>query len=235
MSPPFEILLADDDIRLIGFLADRLRRDGFQVRVATTGAEAIAAVDEQWPDLTVLDLMLPDMSGEQVADEIKKRADLPIVVLSAVSEVSSKTVLLQRFAEDYLTKPFHYSELRARIDRVLLRLQDRLPVQEIDVGPGLRLVLRRREAVVDGRPVHLTPTETRLLATLAADNGKPVSTERLLARVWPGADGADPVYVWVTVRRLRQKLEPDPGAPRYLHTERRGGYRLGAETPSAPG
>jgi DNA-binding response OmpR family regulator len=235
MTPPFDLLLADDDIRLVGFLADRLRRDGFEVRIATTGRDAIAAVDERWPDLTVLDLMLPDMAGERVADEIKKRADLPIIVLSAVSEVSSKTVLLQRFAEDYLTKPFHYAELRARIDRVLLRLQDRIPVQEIEVGSGLRLNLRRREALVDGRLVHLTPTETRVLATLAAAAGSAVSTERLLARVWPGADGADPVYVWVTMRRLRQKLEPDPGSPRFLHTERRGGYRLGVAEPGATG
>ena len=227
MSEALHLLVADDDIRLVGFLADRLRRDGFEVRIATTGTEAIAAVDARWPDLILLDLMLPDMPGERVAEEIKRRADLPIVVLSAVSEVSFKTHFLQRFAEDYLTKPFHYPELRARIDRVLLRLQDRIPVQQIDVGPGLTLNLRRREALVAGRLVHLTPIETRVLATLAAASGRAVSTDRLLTRVWADADGAAPVYVWVTMRRLRQKLETDPAAPRYLHTERRGGYRLG--------
>jgi DNA-binding response OmpR family regulator len=174
------------------------------------------------------------MAGEDVAEAIKSRANLPIIILSAISEVASKTTFLERFAEDYLTKPFHYAELRARIDRVLLRLQDRLPAQVITVEPGLKLALRRREAVVDGRRIRLTPIETRFLATLLAAEGGAVSTERMLSRVWPGADGADPSYVWVTMRRLREKLETDPSAPRFLHTQRPGGYRLGAPGPDPP-
>jgi DNA-binding response OmpR family regulator len=204
------------------------------VTVATRGGEALAAVDRRWPDLIVLDLMLPDMRGEQVAAEIKRRADLPIIVLSAVSEVSAKTTMIQQFAEDYLTKPFHYPELRARIERVLRRLEDRIPVEEVAVTPGLSLVLRKRQAIVDGNVIHLTPIETRLLATLSATPGRAVTTEQLLARVWADADGADPVYVWVTVRRLRQKLEPDPAKPRFLHTVKGGGYRLGDPAGVAP-
>jgi DNA-binding response OmpR family regulator len=227
MSTQTRLLLADDDRRLVGMLEERLRRDGFAVTVAMRGADALAAVDRRWPDLIVLDLMLPDMRGEKVAAEIKRRADLPIIVLSAVTEVSSKTSVIQEFAEDYLTKPFHYPELRARIERVLRRLEDRIPVEEIEVGNGLTLVLRRREAFVDGMLIKLTPIETRVLATLAATLGRPVSTDQLLTRVWADADGADPVYVWVTMRRLRQKLEPDPAIPRYIHTVRGGGYRLG--------
>ena len=137
MSEPVRLLLADDDVRLVGFLEERLRRDGFAVTVAIRGADALAAVDRQWPDLIILDLMLPDMRGEHVAAEIKRRADLPIIVLSAVSEVSAKTTMIQQFAEDYLTKPFHYPELRARIERVLRRLEDRIPVEEVALGNGL--------------------------------------------------------------------------------------------------
>ena len=228
MTEPIRLLLAEDDVRLVGFLRERLERDGYAVTVANRGADALAAVDRRWPDLIVLDLMLPDMRGERVAAEIKRRADLPIIVLSAVSEVSAKTTMIQQFAEDYLTKPFHYPELRARIERVLRRLVDRIPVEQVDVGDGLALVLRRREAIVDGTVIHLTPIETRLLATLATTPGRPVTTEQLLARVWGDTDGADPVYVWVSVRRLRQKLEADPAHPRFLHSVKGGGYRLGA-------
>lgn len=227
MTNPTRILLIEDDARLLGFLEERLRRDGFAVSTASRGMEALASVDRRWPELIVLDLMLPDMRGEVVAAEIKRRADLPIIVLSAVSEVSAKTTMIQEFAEDYLTKPFHYPELRARIERVMRRLEDRIPVEEIQVDEGFSLVLRRREAIVDGTVIKLTPIETKVLATLASTPGRTVSTDTLLARVWAGADGADPVYVWVTIRRLRQKLEPDASNPRFLHSVKGGGYRLG--------
>jgi DNA-binding response OmpR family regulator len=227
VTEPVRLLLAEDDVRLVGFLEERLVRDGYAVTVAHRGADALAAVDRRWPDLIVLDLMLPDMRGERLAAEIKRRADLPIIVLSAVSEVSAKTTSIQLFAEDYLTKPFHYPELRARIERVLRRLEDRIPAEKVDVGGGLTLVLRRREAFVDGTTIHLTPIETRLLATLAAAPGRTLTTDQILSRVWADADGSDPVYVWVTVRRLRQKLEPDASNPRFLHSVKGGGYRLG--------
>jgi DNA-binding response OmpR family regulator len=228
------LLLVDDDIRLVGLLEERLRRDGFDVSVALRGRDALAALDRHWPDLIVLDLMLPDMRGEQVAAQIKRRADLPIIVLSAVSEVAARTSSIRQFAEDYIVKPFHYPELKARIDRVLGRMEDRIPAEEQTPATGLTLILRRREAIVDGHLIRLTPIETRLLATLAAAGGKAVATEQLLARVWADSDGADPVYVWVTVRRLRQKLEPDLARLRFLHTARGGGYFLGNPAADQP-
>ncbi len=221
------LLLVDDDTRLVALLQDRLRRDGFESTVATRGSQAISAIDRQWPDLVILDLMLPDMRGEQVAAQIKKRADLPIIVLSAVTEVSSRTATIRDFAEDYLVKPFHYPELLVRIERILKRMADRIPSEEQVVANGLVLALRRREAIVNGTKLKLTPVESRFLGALAATGGQPLSTEQLLSRVWSGADGADPVYVWVTIRRLRQKLEPDPANPVFIHTVRGGGYRLG--------
>ncbi len=224
------LLLVDDDTRLNSLLEDRLRRDGFEVTVATRGSQAISALDRQWPDLVILDLMLPDMRGEQVAAQIKKRADLPIIVLSAVTEVSSRTATIRDFAEDYLVKPFHYPELHVRVERVLRRMADRIPSEELTVATGMVLALRRREAIVNGAKFKLTPVESRFLGALAAAGGQPLSTDQLLARVWSGADGADPVYVWVTIRRLRQKLEPDPANPVFIHTVKGGGYRLGDPT-----
>jgi DNA-binding response OmpR family regulator len=228
MTDRYRLLLVDHDVQLLRSLGDQLRQDGFEVTTARTGAEAIERLDASWPDLVILDLVMPRMSGDEVAARIKKRADIPIVVLSAITAPDTKVDVLTRFAEDYLTKPFHYPELVARIHRVLRRLDERIPSQELVLGPDLTLLLRRREAVVGGQTVTLSPTETRFMATLAANLGHPVSTELLLSRVWSGADGADPAYVWVTVRRLRRKIEQDPDEPRHLLTERRGGYRLAA-------
>ncbi len=170
--------------------------------------------------------MMPGIGGEELAARIKQRADIPIIVVSAISTSESKVDLLQRYAEDYVTKPFEFDELAARIERVLQRVGDRIPSQALALGPDLTIVLGRRTAILDGRSVALSPTETRLLATLAANLDRPVSTEAILSRVWSGADDADPAYVWVTVRRLRRKIERDPDNPRHLLTEKAGGYRL---------
>ena len=224
---PPHLLLVDDDARLVALLEDRLRRDGFEATVATRGRQAIRAIDRRFPDLVILDLMLPDMRGEQVAAQIKKRADLPIIVLSPVTEAASRAASIGGFAEDYLVKPFQYADLRVRVERVLRRMPDRVPAEEREVATGLVLTLRRREAVVNGKTVRLTPVESRFLGALVAAGGQPLTTEQLLARVWAGADGADPVYVWVTIRRLRQKLEADPSQPMFIHTVKGGGYRIG--------
>lgn len=226
MTERRRVLVVDDDPQLLSYLDERLRRDGFDVTVASSGPEALEKLDAEWPDLVVLDLMMPRMSGEEVAARVKKRADIPIIILSAISASESKVDLLTQHAEDYVTKPFHYAELVARIQRVLRRLDERIPSQELTLGADLTLILRRREAIVAGHTVSLSPTETRLLASLAANMDRVVTTDQLLAKVWGDADGADPAYVWVTIRRIRRKIERDPDAPRYLVTERSGGYRL---------
>ena len=219
------LLLVDDDQTHLDALAERLAGDGFEVARAASGAEALERLDEAWPDLVILDLMMPEMDGQTLAARIKTRADIPILVLSAVAAADSKADLIAHFAEDYVTKPYDYAELIARIRRVLRRLQDQIPVEELALG-DLILVPRRREAIVRGRHVSLSPTESRFLATLGASLPKSVSTDQLLHKVWADSDAADPAYVWVTVRRLRQKLELDADDPHHLLTDPAGGYRL---------
>jgi DNA-binding response OmpR family regulator len=220
------ILVVDDDPNLLVVLADQLRADGFEVSTARDGIEALRRLEHAWPDLLVIDMMMPRMDGLTLAREVKDRADLPIIVLTAIDTGDSKADLLEEVAEDYVTKPYHYPELRARINRVLKRLGDKVPRQSLALGPKLSLELHRREAVVAGHPVALTPTESRLLYALAANLGNTVTTETLLARGWAETEDADPSYVWVTMRRLRQKVEPDPNRPIHLLTVRGVGYRL---------
>ena len=220
------ILIVDDDPNLLVLLADQLRADGFEIQTARDGDEALRRLKSGWPDLLIIDMMMPRMDGLTLAREIKGRADLPIIVLSAIDAGDSKVDLFEEVAEDYVTKPYHYPELRARINRILRRLGDKVPRQSLILGPSLTLDLHRRQATVAGVVVQLTPTESRLLYALAANLGQTVTTETLLARGWAETEDADPSYVWVTMRRLRQKVEVDPNRPRHLLTVRGIGYRL---------
>ncbi len=228
------ILIVDDDPNLLVLLAEQLRADGFEIQTARDGEEALRRLRTGWPDLLIVDMMMPRMDGLTLAREIKNQADLPIIVLSAIDAADSKAGVLEEVAEDYVTKPFHYPELRARIQRVLRRLGDKVPRQSLALGPDLVLDLHRRAATVGGRLVQLTPTESRLLYALAANLGETVATETLLVRGWAETEDADPSYVWVTMRRVRQKLELDPNHPVHLQTVRGVGYRLVASDTPRP-
>ena len=151
------ILLVDDDRGLLVPLAEQLRHDGFEVTTARDGEEALRRLDAAWPDLLIIDLLMPRMDGLTLARKVKARADLPIIVLSAIDAGDNKADLLDEFAEDYITKPYHYSELRARIQRVLRRVGERVPRKGLDLGPDLVLELHRRQAVVRGVAVQLPP------------------------------------------------------------------------------
>src|SRR3954452_6078022 len=220
------ILIVDDQPSLLVLLADQLRSDGFDIQTARDGTEALRRLKSGWPDLLIIDMMMPRMDGLTLAREIKGRADLPIIVLSAIDAGDSKADLLDEVAEDYVTKPYHYPELRARINRILRRLGDKVPRQSLVLGSNLTLDLHRREATVGRDTVQLTPTESRLLYALAANLGQTVTTETLLARGWADTEDADPSYVWVTMRRLRQKVEVARKKPVHLLTVRGIGYRL---------
>jgi two-component system KDP operon response regulator KdpE len=176
--------------------------------------------------------MMPGMDGFELCRRVKQLADLPIIVLSAVDDPGAKVSALELYAEDYVTKPFDPDELVARIQRVLRRAAIGSPQITLDQG-DVEVDLATRLLKTPSGAHQLTPTEARLLQVLAASVDRVVPTHELLDRVWTDADGADPSYLWVTVRRLRRKLEADPDQPRYLLTERGVGYRLVSGTLAA--
>ena len=224
---PRRILLVDDDPSLLVVLAEQLRDDGYEVATARDGQEALRRLEAGWPDLILLDLMMPRVDGLALARRIKAEADLPIIVLSAIDTADSKARLLDEVAEDYVSKPYHYPELRARIQRVLRRLGDRIPRQSLVLGPNLTLDLHRRAATVAGEEVAADADRGRACSrALAANLGEIVPTETLLSRGWTDTEEAEPSYVWVSMRRLRQKIEVDPDRPVHLLTVRGVGYRL---------
>ena len=219
------ILLVDDDATLLSVLSRHLTREGFDVRTAPSGQAALGALAQGWPLLVVVDLMMPGMDGFELSQRIKRLADLPIIVLSAVDADATKIDALQHFAEDYVVKPFSPDELVARIHRVLRRTSPGRP--QVALGDGdLEIDLAARRVSTLAGTQALTPTEVRFLQVLLGALDRTVPTEVLLDRVWSESDGADASYVWVTVRRLRRKLELDPDEPRFLLTERGSGYRL---------
>jgi DNA-binding response OmpR family regulator len=227
MLPPVRpaVLLVDDDVTLLSVLSRRVSRAGYEVRTASSGPAALKALEGSWPALLVVDLMMPGMDGFELCRRVKQLADLPIIVLSAVDASEAKVSALELYAEDYVTKPFDPDELIARIQRVLRRAAIGSPQISLDDG-DVEVDLATRQLTTPHATHQLTPTEARLLQVLAASVDRVVPTEELLSRVWTDADGADPSYLWVTVRRLRRKLEQDPDKPRYLLTERGIGYRL---------
>src|SRR5918992_412220 len=226
------VLLVDDDHTLLTVLARRLSREGYQVQTAGSSQAALRALQGGWPAILVVDLMMPGMDGFELCRRVKQIADLPIIVLSAVDASEAKVSALELYAEDYVTKPFDPDELVARVQRVLRRVRTGHPSLSLDGGEVEVDLATRRVTTPDGSQ-QLTRTEARLLGVLAASLERVVPTEQLLDRVWSDADGADPSYVWVTIRRLRRKLEHDPDNPRYLLTERGIGYRLTSGTSRA--
>ena len=161
----------DDDPNLLVILADQLRADGYEVQTARDGDEALRRLSQSWPDLLIIDMLMPRMDGLTLAREVKARADLPIIVLSAIDTADSKADLLDEVAEDYVTKPYHYPELRARITRVLRRLGDRVPRQRLELGPEPR----PRAPPARGRSSAARPCRSRPPSRASCTRSPPTS------------------------------------------------------------
>ncbi len=221
-----ELLVIDDDRHILRFLKMNLERDGFEVRTAENGQEALEQMQRRLPDLALVDLLLPDMHGFELCSRIKAYIDMPIIVLTAVGTEESTVEGLEKHAEDYIVKPFRYRELRARINRVLERSKHLLPPRHFEILPGeLSVDFARHVIVLRDGEVSLTPKESRLLMCLARNPNRVVSQERLMDEVWLDGEG-DPLRLKVAVHRLRTKLGKESERTRYLRAYRGQGYML---------
>jgi two-component system, OmpR family, KDP operon response regulator KdpE len=222
------ILIVEDDGQMRRFLRTTLAAHGFRLLEAGTAADGARLAAEHVPDLVLLDLGLPDMDGLEVARQIRTWSGTPIIVLSARDQERQKVEALDAGADDYLTKPFGLGELLARI-RVALRHARQRAAGSLDEpfesGP-LRVDLAARRVLLDGREVHLTPVEYKLLATLVRHAGRVVTHNQLLQAVWGPQSAGETQYLRVYMTHLRRKLEPDPAKPRLFGTEAGVGYRL---------
>ncbi len=225
------VLVVDDDPRILRLVRVNLERAGFNVATAGGGAAALEELAAAPPDLAVLDVTMPGIDGYALTQKIREISNMPIIMLTAMSEQSQKVHGLEIGADDYLTKPFDPDELVARIRALLRRSQSTGPLEEqhiIEVG-GLSIDLARRKIERDGEQIKLTPTEYKLLQALAQQAGKVIPHTDLLSKVWGPEYKDDTDYLWVYMRYLRQKLEKDPSNPKYIVSVPGFGYRL--ETP----
>ncbi len=230
---PPTVLMIDDDAHLVRLLSESLEGAGYQVLTAANGLEGLRQLYDGRPDIVILDVMMPRMDGWDTLRRIREMSDVPVIVLSARDAEPERLRGFELGADDYVTKPFSLAEMNARLRAVLGR-SDRargragqaappLAVGDLVIDFAGRHVLRR------GQNVPLTPTEYRLLATLAEHAGRTLSNDQLLTAVWGPEYADEPSYVKRYVWYLRQKIEDDPARPRYVETVRGFGYRLAKE------
>ncbi len=223
------ILVVDDEPQIVRAIAPQLEARGYQVLSAATGREALRALPRWRPDLVLLDLMLPDVSGLEVCSQMRAEAQTPLIVLSARGEERVKIEALDLGADDYLTKPFGMGELLARIRVALRRGTVGQGGAAIFTRDELSIDFDRRRVEVAGREAHLTPIEYALLKELALHAGKVLTQRMLLRAVWGPAYVDQGHYLRVHIGHLRRKIEPDPAQPRYILTDPGVGYRLSVD------
>lgn len=221
------LLIVEDEYAMRRALEDALAVAGYRVLVATDGAAGLKRAMEERPDLVLLDVMLPRLDGFAVAAAIRRAGGaMPILMLTAKGTVDDRVAGLDSGADDYLVKPFSTDELLARVRALLRRVsRDGKPVLVLELGDTV-VDFARQTAVRAGRDVRLTPKEFALLRLLAEADGAPVARERFLDVVWGYAAYPTTRTVDTHVGSLRAKIEPRPGAPRYIRTVHGVGYRL---------
>jgi two-component system response regulator RegX3 len=228
VTGPPGILLVDDDPGVLDVLAFTLRREGFDVDEERDGAAALTAARGKRYDLVILDVMLPELSGTEVCRALRAESDVPILMLTARDAERDRVLGLELGADDYVTKPFSTAELLSRVRAILRRRElDRVNgVPAVRSLGGLHIDLGRHEVLVEGRRVHLTLSEFKVLALLAEQPESVVSRRQLMQHLWASEHVGDEHACEVHISNLRRKIEDDPARPQRLVTVRGEGYKL---------
>ena len=227
-----KVLMVEDELSITEPLTEALAREGFDVQVAASVQEALEQTEAELPDLVLLDVMLPDGSGFDVCRSLRRRSEVPIIMLTARGEETDRIVGLELGADDYIVKPFSAREVAARIRAVLRRADGGQPAAAEPAGPleagELSLDTARRSATHAGEELDLTRKEFELLELLLREAGSVVSRERLMDEVWDVNWFGSTKTLDVHISSLRRKLGDDSAAPRYIHTVRGVGFRFAA-------
>jgi two-component system KDP operon response regulator KdpE len=224
------ILVVDDEIEILRALQRNLTAHGYEVFTARSGEQALDEIAMHRPDLMLLDLGLPGISGLEVCKKVRAESSLPIIVVSVKDTERDKVSALDLGADDYVSKPFGMDEVLARI-RVSLRhsAQVQIGTEPTFVAGPLKVDFAQRVVTVNGAEIKLTPTEYDLLKALIKNNGKIMTRQMLLSQVWGTGYGADAHYLHVYIGQLRRKIEPNPAHPRFILTISGVGYRFSSD------
>ena len=230
MTHKLSILLVEDEKNICDFISTSLSAQDYRISTAHTGKEALPIITSQCPDLILLDLGLPDMDGMEIIRQVRTWSSIPIIVLSARTQEQEKVRALNLGADDYLTKPIGTSELLARI-RTALRHSNRLntdsPLYKRPFhAKGLTIDFEKHLVSVDGKDVHLTQIEFKIISLLAQNSGRVMTYDTIISNIWgPYADD-DNSILRVNMAHIRRKLEQNPAEPQYVFTEIGIGYRM---------
>jgi two-component system, OmpR family, KDP operon response regulator KdpE len=233
MTPEPLILAVDDEAGILRLMKLELSGQGFRVITASSGEEALKLVEEQRPDVVLLDVIMPEMTGLEAMRRIREQMNVPIIMVTAKDSDADQVRGLEMGADDYIVKPFSPEELSARIRAVLRRAVGNQAVDRVINVQDVEIDLNRRLVSRNGAPVSLTRTEWLLLQYLAANAGKVMLNAELLSKVWGPEYHDDVQYLRVWVSRLRRKLEPNPTEPVIIKTMQGIGYMLDAEPASS--
>ena len=222
---PGRVLVVDDDSQMRRAVTNALTARGYAVVTATSGEAALSIMAEEQLDLVLLDLGLPGIEGHEVIKRLRSWSELPVIVISVREGQEEKVAALDAGADDYVAKPFGMKELLARMRAVQRRVASEAEPEPVLRFDGLEIDLLRKLVKLDGEPVHLTPTEYRLLESMATNPGKLLTHQWLLQQVWGRGYGTESHYLRIYVKQLRQKLKDTPSSPRWITTEPGLGYR----------
>ena len=232
-----KVLLIEDEAAIADSVGYSLQNDGFDVLTAEDGVAGLAAARGSLPDLIILDLMLPKLSGLDLCRTMRRESSVPIIMLTAKTEEVDRVVGLELGADDYVTKPFSTRELIARVRAVLRRVAGAPTVGEgpmrLQVGE-ISIDLARRRVMVGEKPIHLPLKQFELLRTLMSHPDKVLTRDYLFQTIWDSDATYDTGTLDVHIRWLREKIEADPGRPRYIRTVRGVGYKFVAEADDRP-
>ena len=222
---PNDILMVEDDQSIAAFVSAVLEANGYRLRLASTGAEALAALAEAVPAVTLLDLGLPDLDGMEVLRALRRKSQAPVIVLSARGEEADKVTALDEGADDYIMKPFGTSELLARI-RAAIRHGRPADRGDCYRSGGLLIDFERRRVELDGEEVHLTQNEYKIVTLLARSAGRVLTYDAIIREIWGPFNAGDNKILRVNMANIRRKFEKNPAQPRYFFTEVGLGYRM---------
>jgi DNA-binding response OmpR family regulator len=222
------VLVVDDEPRFVKLVEANLLTEGFEVIKGSNGREAVQSAANDQPNLVLLDVMMPEVDGFQACERIRGFSNVPIIMLTAKGQEEHRVQGLNLGADDYIVKPFSAEELLARVKAVLRRSKLSAEVSEESVlrYGELEIDLARAEVNINGDPVSLSSTEYRLLLQFANNVGSTISAKALLSNVWGEEYGEDKEILWVSISRLRQKLEENPKKPKLIVTRSGAGYMM---------
>lgn len=231
MEKEITVLIVEDDKYISNFICMSLKQEGYRYMKTSTGREAISLCYANNPDVIILDLGLPDMDGIQVIEHIRSSSEKPIIVVSARQEEGEKIKALDMGADDYVVKPFYMGELLARI-RVAVRKSEKTAgteLMQMFQRDYLKIDFEKRMVYIDDKEVHMTPIEYKLLVLLVSNQGKVLTHNQILSRIWGYGEGGDANSLRVFMATLRRKIEKDTANPRFIITEVGVGYRFAEE------